>query len=82
MCLLIWSIIEIRYCLGLISASHSQVSDWAVDYGVPGGTDKDGWQYAADFHVYVDFECINRTVSRHGYIKLIYYMFIQDLSWL
>ncbi|KTG35546.1 hypothetical protein cypCar_00020965, partial [Cyprinus carpio] len=35
----------------LISASHSQVSDWAVDYGVPGGTDKDGWQYAADFHV-------------------------------
>lgn len=30
-----------------------QVSEWAVDYNVPGGTDKEGWQYAADFPVYV-----------------------------
>lgn len=27
----------------------SQISDWIVDYHVPGGTDKDGWQYAIDF---------------------------------
>ncbi|XP_029013635.1 tectonin beta-propeller repeat-containing protein 1 isoform X2 [Betta splendens] len=27
------------------------VSEWAVDYNVPGGTDKEGWQYAADFPV-------------------------------
>nr|XP_054925476.1 tectonin beta-propeller repeat-containing protein 1-like [Dermacentor andersoni] len=25
------------------------VSDWQVDYHTPGGVDKDGWQYAADF---------------------------------
>lgn len=24
-----------------------------MDYNVPGGTDKEGWQYAADFPVYV-----------------------------
>lgn len=31
------------------------MSEWAVDYNVPGGTDKEGWQYAADFPVYVTF---------------------------
>lgn len=31
-----------------------QVSEWAVDYSVAGGTDKEGWQYAADFPVCVD----------------------------
>ncbi|XDV44648.1 hypothetical protein PO909_012897 [Leuciscus waleckii] len=25
------------------------VSDWTVDYAVAGGTDREGWQYAADF---------------------------------
>ncbi|KAM6951559.1 tectonin beta-propeller repeat-containing protein 1 [Aplochiton taeniatus] len=25
------------------------VSDWAIDYGISGGSDRDGWQYAADF---------------------------------
>lgn len=30
-----------------------QVSEWTVDYNVPGGTDKEGWQYAADFPMYV-----------------------------
>lgn len=29
------------------------MSEWAVDFGVQGGTDKEGWQYAADFPVYV-----------------------------
>lgn len=27
----------------------SQVSDWFVDFSVPGGTDQEGWQYASDF---------------------------------
>ncbi|XP_075880246.1 tectonin beta-propeller repeat-containing protein 1 [Nelusetta ayraudi] len=31
------------------SPQWSWVSEWAVDHAVPGGTDKDGWQYAADF---------------------------------
>lgn len=26
-----------------------QVSDWFVDFSVPGGTDPEGWQYASDF---------------------------------
>lgn len=26
-----------------------QVSDWFVDFSVPGGTDQEGWQYASDF---------------------------------
>lgn len=30
-----------------------QVSEWAVDFGVQGGTDSEGWQYAADFPMYV-----------------------------
>ncbi len=66
----------------LTSASLSQVSDWAVDYGVPGGTDKEGWQYAADFSVYDDFKHVTRTVARYFYLTLIYVVFIQDVSWL
>nr|XP_061830301.1 tectonin beta-propeller repeat-containing protein 1-like isoform X3 [Nerophis lumbriciformis] len=31
------------------SPQWSWVSEWAVDQTVPGGTDKEGWQYAADF---------------------------------
>uniref|UniRef100_A0A3B4YU29 Tectonin beta-propeller repeat-containing protein 1 n=1 Tax=Seriola lalandi dorsalis TaxID=1841481 RepID=A0A3B4YU29_SERLL len=33
------------------SPQWSWVSEWAVDHNVPGGTDKEGWQYAADFPV-------------------------------
>uniref|UniRef100_A0A665W034 Tectonin beta-propeller repeat-containing protein 1 n=1 Tax=Echeneis naucrates TaxID=173247 RepID=A0A665W034_ECHNA len=33
------------------SPQWSWVSEWAVDYNVPGGTDKEAWQYAADFPV-------------------------------
>ena len=25
------------------------VGDWVIDHHTPGGTDKDGWQYATDF---------------------------------
>uniref|UniRef100_UPI003AAB4975 tectonin beta-propeller repeat-containing protein 1-like n=1 Tax=Centroberyx gerrardi TaxID=166262 RepID=UPI003AAB4975 len=35
------------------------VSDWAIDYGISGGTDREGWQYAADF-----------PASYHGYKTL------------
>ncbi|KAF7663767.1 hypothetical protein LDENG_00201350 [Lucifuga dentata] len=38
------------------SPQWTWVSDWAVDYSVSGGTDREGWQYAADF-----------PVSYHGY---------------
>ncbi|XP_041828608.1 tectonin beta-propeller repeat-containing protein 1 isoform X1 [Melanotaenia boesemani] len=31
------------------SPQWSWVSEWAGDYNIPGGTDKEGWQYAADF---------------------------------
>ncbi|KAM9745169.1 tectonin beta-propeller repeat-containing protein 1 [Menidia menidia] len=31
------------------SPQWSWVSEWVVDYNVPGGTDNEGWQYAADF---------------------------------
>ncbi|KAM9394301.1 tectonin beta-propeller repeat-containing protein 1 [Pholidichthys leucotaenia] len=31
------------------SPQWSWMSEWTVDYNVPGGTDKEGWQYAADF---------------------------------
>ncbi|XP_061604739.1 tectonin beta-propeller repeat-containing protein 1 [Phyllopteryx taeniolatus] len=33
------------------SPQWAWVSEWALDHSVPGGTDKDGWQYAADFPV-------------------------------
>ncbi|XP_044750245.1 tectonin beta-propeller repeat-containing protein [Coccinella septempunctata] len=33
-----------------LQSKHWQwISDWMVDYHVPGGVDKDGWQYAVDF---------------------------------
>ncbi|XP_033840451.1 tectonin beta-propeller repeat-containing protein 1 [Periophthalmus magnuspinnatus] len=38
------------------SPQWTWVSDWAIDYSVSGGTDKEGWQYAADF-----------PASYHGY---------------
>ncbi|KAF4106692.1 tectonin beta-propeller repeat-containing protein 1 [Onychostoma macrolepis] len=31
------------------SPNWTWASDWTIDYAVPGGTDREGWQYAADF---------------------------------
>ncbi|XP_028989411.1 tectonin beta-propeller repeat-containing protein 1 isoform X2 [Betta splendens] len=31
------------------SPQWTWVSDWAIDYSVSGGTDREGWQYATDF---------------------------------
>ncbi|KAI4904006.1 hypothetical protein NFI96_024223, partial [Prochilodus magdalenae] len=33
------------------SPQWTWVSDWVIDFSTPGGTDKEGWQYAADFPV-------------------------------
>lgn len=33
----------------LLSMHWQWVSDWLVDFHVPGGVDRDGWQYAVDF---------------------------------
>ncbi|XP_070617355.1 tectonin beta-propeller repeat-containing protein 1 [Erythrolamprus reginae] len=38
------------------SPQWSWVTDWAIDFSVSGGTDREGWQYAADF-----------PASYHGY---------------
>ncbi|XP_072609253.1 tectonin beta-propeller repeat-containing protein 1 isoform X2 [Vulpes vulpes] len=38
------------------SLQWTWVSDWSVDFSVPGGTDQEGWQYASDF-----------PASYHGY---------------
>uniref|UniRef100_A0A3Q1FYR3 Tectonin beta-propeller repeat-containing protein 1 n=1 Tax=Acanthochromis polyacanthus TaxID=80966 RepID=A0A3Q1FYR3_9TELE len=51
-----------RYCTRLTPPfvlSHLTkcvVSDWTIDYSVSGGTDREGWQFAADF-----------PASYHGY---------------
>ncbi|XP_073842358.1 tectonin beta-propeller repeat-containing peroxin 23 [Musca autumnalis] len=33
----------------LLSSHYEWISDWAIDYNIPGGCDKEGWQYAIDF---------------------------------
>lgn len=33
----------------LLSMRWQWISDWLVDFHVPGGVDRDGWQYAVDF---------------------------------
>lgn len=33
----------------LLSMHWQWISDWMVDFHVPGGADKEGWQYAVDF---------------------------------
>ncbi|XP_008194152.1 tectonin beta-propeller repeat-containing protein isoform X3 [Tribolium castaneum] len=33
----------------LLSVKWQWVSDWMIDFHVPGGVDRDGWQYAVDF---------------------------------
>uniref|UniRef100_A0AAQ5YC82 Tectonin beta-propeller repeat-containing protein 1 n=1 Tax=Amphiprion ocellaris TaxID=80972 RepID=A0AAQ5YC82_AMPOC len=44
-----------KYCSPELSQTK-RVSDWAIDYSVSGGTDREGWQFAADF-----------PASYHGY---------------
>ncbi|XP_017786159.1 PREDICTED: tectonin beta-propeller repeat-containing protein [Nicrophorus vespilloides] len=49
----------------LLSMRWQWVSDWLVDFHVPGGVDRDGWQYAVDFpstyHANKQFtDCVRR----------------------
>lgn len=43
----------------LLSTHCEWISDWLIDYNIPGGADKEGWQYAIDF-----------PASYHGQKKL------------
>lgn len=46
------------------------VSDWSVDYGVSGGTDREGWQYAADFPAsYHGYKTIKDFVRRRRWAR-------------
>ncbi|XP_013383971.1 tectonin beta-propeller repeat-containing protein 1 [Lingula anatina] len=36
----------------LPSVHWQWISDWMIDYTPQGGTDKEGWQYAHDYHMY------------------------------
>uniref|UniRef100_A0A4W4EAH0 Peroxin/Ferlin domain-containing protein n=1 Tax=Electrophorus electricus TaxID=8005 RepID=A0A4W4EAH0_ELEEL len=46
------------------------VSDWAVDYSTPGGTDKEGWQYAADFPAtFHGYKTMKDFVRRRRWIR-------------
>ncbi|KAJ0057955.1 hypothetical protein NL108_007171, partial [Boleophthalmus pectinirostris] len=52
------------------SPQWSWVSEWAVDYNIPGGTDKEGWQYAADFPVtFHGHKTIKDFVRRRRWIR-------------
>ncbi|XP_056107468.1 tectonin beta-propeller repeat-containing protein 1 [Rhinichthys klamathensis goyatoka] len=52
------------------SPQWTWVSDWAVDYSVPGGTDKEGWQYAADFPVtFHGYKTIKDFVRRRRWAR-------------
>lgn len=49
----------------LLSMRWQWISDWLVDFHVPGGVDRDGWQYAVDFpstyHANKQFtDCVRR----------------------
>lgn len=61
-----------------------QVSEWAVDYNVPGGADKEGWQYAADFPVYVPqdvFNVVINVVRKRSVTFVCLISPLQDISW-
>lgn len=52
------------------SPQWTWVSDWVTDYSVTGGTDKEGWQYAADFPVsYHGYKTIKDFVRRRRWAR-------------
>ncbi|XP_029953722.1 tectonin beta-propeller repeat-containing protein 1 [Salarias fasciatus] len=52
------------------SPQWAWVSDWSVDYGVSGGTDREGWQYAADFPAsYHGYKTIKDFVRRRRWAR-------------
>ncbi|KAM7371040.1 hypothetical protein PAMP_010540 [Pampus punctatissimus] len=52
------------------SPQWTWVSEWAVDYSVSGGTDREGWQYAADFPAsYHSYKTIKDFVRRRRWAR-------------
>lgn len=52
------------------SPQWTWATEWAVDYGTPGGTDKEGWQYAADFPVsFLGHKTIKDFVRRRRWFR-------------
>ncbi|XP_017274045.1 tectonin beta-propeller repeat-containing protein 1 [Kryptolebias marmoratus] len=52
------------------STQWTWVSDWAVDYSVSGGADKEGWQYAADFPAsYHSYKTMKDFVRRRRWAR-------------
>ncbi|XP_041830326.1 tectonin beta-propeller repeat-containing protein 1 [Melanotaenia boesemani] len=52
------------------SPQWTWVSDWAIDYSVSGGTDREGWQYAADFPAsYHGYKTIKDFVRRRRWAR-------------
>ncbi|XP_075421580.1 tectonin beta-propeller repeat-containing protein 1 isoform X4 [Ascaphus truei] len=52
------------------SPHWSWVSDWSVDFNISGGTDREGWQYAADFPAsYHGYKTIKDFVRRRRWAR-------------
>ncbi|XP_066497622.1 tectonin beta-propeller repeat-containing protein 1 isoform X2 [Hoplias malabaricus] len=52
------------------SPQWTWVSDWAIDFSTPGGTDKEGWQYAADFPVtFQGYKTMKDFVRRRRWVR-------------
>ncbi|XP_026543150.1 tectonin beta-propeller repeat-containing protein 1 [Notechis scutatus] len=48
----------------------SWVSDWAIDFSISGGTDREGWQYAADFPAsYHSYKTMRDFVRRRRWAR-------------
>ncbi|XP_062386930.1 tectonin beta-propeller repeat-containing protein 1 [Sardina pilchardus] len=52
------------------SPQWTWVTDWAIDYSTPEGTDKEGWQYAADFtSAYTGNKTLKDFVRRKRWVR-------------
>ncbi|OCT64194.1 hypothetical protein XELAEV_18045294mg [Xenopus laevis] len=52
------------------SPQWTWVSDWYIDFNVPGGTDREGWQFAADFPAsYHGYKTIKDFVRRRRWAR-------------
>ncbi|KAI9586935.1 tectonin beta-propeller repeat-containing protein [Glossina fuscipes] len=54
----------------LLSSHYEWISDWMIDFNIPGGADKEGWQYAIDFPAtYHAQKRITDCVRRRRWLK-------------
>ncbi|OCT61572.1 hypothetical protein XELAEV_18047600mg [Xenopus laevis] len=52
------------------SPQWTWVSEWYIDFNVPGGTDREGWQFAADFPAsYHGYKTIKDFVRRRSWAR-------------